>query len=231
MNEERVKTGIPGLDSLIQGGLNRGSINLVTGDSGCGKTTFAMQFLYYGTVKYREPGIFISFEEPKKLVYKNMLKFGWNLEELEAQKKLAFIEYPTQEVAHFMAQEVLLRSSIEEMGVKRVAIDSITPFALLYETELKRRQEIHKLLAKLRKWGCTIMLTSECDIDRFGEPTARFNIEALADGLVYLYNQRKEKQRKKALEVVKMRGSEIKPNLYPIKFTKHGIAVQSGSSL
>ncbi|MFH1442772.1 MAG: ATPase domain-containing protein, partial [Candidatus Micrarchaeota archaeon] len=59
----RVPTGIPGLDELIEGGFEKGSVILVVGDTGTGKSTFAMQYLYNGATKYKEPGVYLTFEE------------------------------------------------------------------------------------------------------------------------------------------------------------------------
>ncbi|MEM4679227.1 MAG: ATPase domain-containing protein, partial [Candidatus Jordarchaeales archaeon] len=60
---ERVKTGIPGLDEITNGGFVKGTNILVTGGAGTGKTIFCMQFLYYGAKEYDEPGVFVTLEE------------------------------------------------------------------------------------------------------------------------------------------------------------------------
>ncbi len=225
MADERVRSGIPGLDEMVGGGYKRGAIMMVAGDSGAGKTTFAMQFLQSGAAKQKEPGMYISFEEERPVLFDNLAPFGWNLEKLEADKRLLFLEYPPQEVDHFMAQEVVIHDAIEESGVSRVVLDSITSFAMLYETEYRRRQDITRLLRKLRKWGCTVLLTSEADVAN-GIPRARFGVETLADGLVYLYNFRlKGDMRTRALEVVKMRGTAFESRIVPMKFTDSGLAV------
>ncbi|MEM3030221.1 MAG: ATPase domain-containing protein [Candidatus Micrarchaeia archaeon] len=222
---ERVRSGIVGLDDLIQGGFREKSIVMVSGDSGSGKSTFAAQFLHAGARSYGDPGMYISFEEPKSLFYENMRGFGFDFEKLEKEKKIAFLEYPPQEIDHFMAQEVIVHDVIDELGIRRVVIDSITSFALLYETAFKRRQEVTRLLAKLRKWGCTVLLTSECATTPQGMPKPRFGIETVADGLIYLYAIRKGDARVRALEVAKLRGTDFEPRLIPMRFTKEGIAI------
>ncbi|MDP2973656.1 MAG: ATPase domain-containing protein, partial [Candidatus Diapherotrites archaeon] len=52
---ERVKTGISGLDELIEGGIPKGSAVLVSGGTGTCKTIFSMQFAYNGALLYNEP--------------------------------------------------------------------------------------------------------------------------------------------------------------------------------
>jgi KaiC/GvpD/RAD55 family RecA-like ATPase len=50
---EKVPTGIPGFDQLVQGGFNKRSVNLIAGGPGCGKTIFCLQFLWEGITQFR----------------------------------------------------------------------------------------------------------------------------------------------------------------------------------
>ncbi len=210
---------------MLGGGFPAGSIIMAAGESGTGKSTFAQQFLYSGATQSREAGMLISFEETRDQIAKNMTSFGWMLDNAEREKKIVVLEYPPQEVGHFMAQEVILHDAIEEYGIRRVAIDSITTFALMYETEHKQREEIMKLTAKLKRWGCTVLLTSEVVEEPKDEVRARFGIETLCDGVIYLYNTKKETGRERALEVYKMRGAAHENKLALMKFTNAGISL------
>ncbi|MFH1470500.1 MAG: ATPase domain-containing protein [Candidatus Micrarchaeota archaeon] len=223
--EPRVKTGVPGLDKMLRGGFPQGSVILVAGESGTGKTTLGLQFLYSGATQYREAGMLISFEQTKDSIAKEMGSFGWNLDSAEREKKIVVLEYPPQEVGHFMAQEVIIHDAIEEYGIKRVVIDSITTFALLYETEHKKREEVQKLVGKLKRWGCTVLLTSEVEEDRKGELRARFGIETVCDGVVFIYNERKQESRTREIEVYKMRGTAHDEKVVPMRFTNAGINI------
>jgi KaiC/GvpD/RAD55 family RecA-like ATPase len=223
--DARVKSGIPGLDKLMGGGFPAGSISLIAGESGTGKTTFGLQFLYSGATQSREAGMLISFEETKDSVAKEMASYGWNLDNAEREKKIVVLEYPPQEVGHFMAQEVIIHDAVEEYGVKRVVIDSITTFALLYETEHKQREEVVKLVSKLKKWGCTVLMTSEVEEEPKGEIKARFGLETVCDGVVYLYNERHNDERSRQMEIYKMRGTQHESKVVPMKFTNAGISL------
>ena len=88
-SEERVPTGIKNFDSLIDGGFEKNSTNLLVGSSGSGKSIFAVQFLMDG-MKKEEKCLFITFEESKKEFYSNMNDFGWDLAELEKKRKVLF---------------------------------------------------------------------------------------------------------------------------------------------
>ncbi len=210
---------------MLRGGFPKGSIVIVAGESGAGKSTFGMQFLYSGATLYGEPGMLISFEESKDDIEKNMSSFGWSLSTAEREKKIVVLEYPPQEVGHFMAQEVIIHDAIEEYKVKRVVIDSITTFALMYETEHKKREEALKLLAKLKRWGCTVIMTSEVEEEPKEEIRARFGLETICDGVVYLYNVKQGDSRARELEVYKMRGTAHDTKVVPMKFTNAGISL------
>lgn len=220
-----MKSGIPGLDRMLKGGIPKDSTLLVAGESGAGKSTLGMQFLYVGATQYNEPGMLISFEENKASITRNVASLGWDLEMAEREKKIIVLEYPPQEVGHFMAQEVIIHDAIEEYGIKRVVIDCITTFALMYETEHKQREEVTKLVGKLKRWGCTVMLTSEVEEETKGDMKARFGLETICDGVIYIYNTKQADSRSRQLEVYKMRGTSHETKVVPMKFTNAGISV------
>ena len=223
---ERTRTGIPGLDSLIEGGFIKGSVVSVCGDSGTGKTIMGLQFLYEGSSEYGEPGLYISFDEHKRSMFRNMHRFGWDLAQLEKDKKLLVIEYPPYEVDHFASQESAIHDLIDRLGVERMVIDSITPIALLYEGVQKRRQGLLRLIERIRNWDVTTMLISESVGDvLLGAPRSRYGIEFLSEGLIYLYNIRRKNYRERALEVIKMRGVAHENKVCPMKITKKGMEV------
>ena len=89
---EKCPTGIGGLDEITLGGLPKGRPTLLCGSAGCGKTLFAMTFLYNGAVDYDEPGVFIAFEERPQELIKNVGSLRFDLQTLIDQKRLA-IDY------------------------------------------------------------------------------------------------------------------------------------------
>ncbi|MFH1750724.1 MAG: ATPase domain-containing protein [Candidatus Micrarchaeota archaeon] len=221
--EHHVPTGIPGLDELIEGGFEKGAVILVAGDTGTGKSTFAMQYLYNGATKYDEPGIYLTFEERKGDIYRHMLRYGWDLEKLEKQKKLMVMQYPPHDIDRFILEGEIIEDTIKDMGAKRLVIDSITTFALIFDSRYRRKLGIVKVLELLKKWGCTTLLTSEASPTHQGEVKAKFGLGYLADGLVNLYNIRQGDQRQKALEIVKMRGISHSNLIVPFEFKQKGI--------
>ncbi|MEW6328758.1 MAG: ATPase domain-containing protein [Candidatus Micrarchaeota archaeon] len=218
----KVKSGIKGLDEIIEGGLPRGSVVTISGGTGCGKTTFGVQFLYFGATKQNEPGLCISFDEHKTMMFRNMKRYGWDLEKLEDEKKFLFIEYPPYEIEHFVSQETMIHDLIREMGVRRLVIDSITPVALTFEDEQKRRMGLLKLIEKIRRWDCTTLLISETVEET---PKTKFGIEFLSDGLIHIGYMQVKGCRERTLEVVKLRGVIHGCETYLMKLASDGISV------
>jgi KaiC/GvpD/RAD55 family RecA-like ATPase len=73
-----VKTGIQGLDDILAGGLLRGSIVLVEGTPGTGKTTLGMEFIYRGVTEFNEPGLIALFEVSPLKIMRDSAMFGWD---------------------------------------------------------------------------------------------------------------------------------------------------------
>ena len=129
---EKCPTGIRGLDEITDGGLPRGRPTLVCGGAGCGKTLLAMEFIVRGIREYDEPGVFMAFEETAGELTKNVASLGFDLEELIRRKKLAmdYVHIERSEIEETGEYDleglfVRLDSMIEEVGAKRVAIDTL----------------------------------------------------------------------------------------------------------
>lgn len=221
---EKVQTGIPGLDGMIENGFEKNSTVMVAAGSGCGKTTFALQFLYAGATQFNENGLFITFEEDKKQVFKHMSRFGWDFAALERDKKIKILEYPPTEIERFINEAGVIADMIEENNIKRVVIDSVTSLILLRENEYQRRESFLKTMKMLKRWGVTCLLTSEAR-EFHGELRARFGIEYLADAFIAIHTIRKREVREHALEVVKMRGVNHIKKMVPMKITEKGVVI------
>lgn len=221
-------SGIPGLDGLIEGGFEQKSVIVVAGGPGDGKSTFGLQFLYEGATKYGENGMYIVFEEEKEAVYRHMLRYGFDFARLEKERKFAFIAYPPEEIERFVDEGGIIEDMINELGVKRIVIDTVTSFLMVHEDEYRRRQVFIKLMKALRKWGCTTILVSEGDVGPGGELHTHYDIEFVSDGLIDLQMVRKGRSAGAMIEIIKMRGTAIAHTQVPLRFTKRGLAVAAG---
>jgi len=233
---DRVPTGIPGFDELCEGGLVRNRTYLLSGNSGTGKTNFAFQYLYSGATKYDENGIFIATEERPEYLRENLSRFGWDLQTLEDEGRLAIIDacstkigIPSQEryvdVRPFDMRAILDQViAVQDMtGAKRAVIDSSTSLGFHLQEPSKIRIELLKLSTTLEILGLTSLMTCEIVDDNL---CSRFGVENfVTDGTILLYNKREENVRVRSMEIFKMRGSNHKKGIYPYEITSEGIVI------
>lgn len=229
--EKRLKSGIKGFDKLSEGGFPEKSVNLIVGDSGSGKTIFSTQFLKEGLDK-GDKCLFITFEEKKKIFYKNMATFGWDLEKYEKEKKFFFLEYSPQKVKTMIDEGGgEIENIVVKNKIKRVVIDSITSFALLFNDELEKRETALALFDIIRKWKVTSLLTLQKNPRKRGkESGSSLEFESDCIVLIYFHRKEKEKERKRYLEILKMRGTDHSKDVHPLKILKSGFKVYKGVS-
>src|ERR1041384_4866418 len=123
---ELVRTGIAGLDDILSGGLLRGSVVLIEGAAGTGKTTLGMEFIYRGAAEFGEPGLIVLFEvSPDKLI-RDAALFGWDLPELERQRRLKIV-FTTRQVFQQEIQQAdsLLLDEAAAIGARRIFVDGL----------------------------------------------------------------------------------------------------------
>lgn len=221
---KRIPIGIEKLDSLIGGGVIKNSINLIAGGAGTGKTIFAIQSLISGIKKYNEPGVYLTFEEKKKKTYADMLTFGWDLARYEKEGKFAYLEYTPEQVKKILVEGGgIVETIIEKLKAKRIVIDSVTSFALLYEDELTKKEAALSLFELIDKWDCTGFLTSQDT--RIDHETISAALEFEVDSIFILYHVKKKGIRQRAIEVLKMRGTKIPEKTFAMNITNKGIVV------
>ncbi|VVB98947.1 Circadian clock protein kinase KaiC [uncultured archaeon] len=218
---ERVPTGIPGFDGLIEGGFERNGIILIGGDSGAGKTIFCLQQLYNGITQYGEPAVYLSFAESREAIFTHGKRFGWDFEKLEKEGKFAFIRYEPHEVANIVKEGGgTIRDTIESIGAKRLVVDSVTAYTMFFKTGYEASESLLQLFGMLRGWNCTTLLVSEELVSL--EKTKSDRSEFLADGIIYLYHFRRGDVRTRAIEVLKMRDTDLIERLCPFRIEKDG---------
>ena len=76
----KAKTGIQGLDEITFGGLPQGRPTLICGGPGCGKTLLGMEFIVRGGMSFKEPGVFMTFEEKTEELIMNVAALGFDLQ-------------------------------------------------------------------------------------------------------------------------------------------------------
>jgi len=222
-SKKRVTSGIDGFDKMVQGGFKEKSINLIAGGPGSGKTIFAIQFLIEG-LKKGEVGLYITFEEKKDKLYDDVKSFGWDLEKYEKAGKFVYLEYTPEQVKKLLIEGGgTIDTMITKMKVKRMVIDSITSFALLYQHELAQKESALALFELIDNWGCTAVLTAQ-DHSTTGSTMASA-LEFEVDSITILYNKSIKGKRVRAIEVLKMRGTKIPGKTVSLEISSKGLKV------
>ncbi|MGB9980502.1 circadian clock protein KaiC [Methanobacterium sp.] len=221
-------TGIEGLDDITEGGLPQGRPTLICGSAGCGKTTFAMEFIVHGA-EMGEPGVFVSFEETAKDIKKNFISMNPNINELINQNKISLdhirIERSEiEETGEYDLEGLFIRLgfAIDSIGAKRVVLDTVEALFSGFSAEALLRAELRRLFQWLKDKGVTAIITGES-----GEKTlTRYGLEEyVADCVILLNNPVINKIATRNLRIVKYRGSAHGTNEYPFLIDEHGITV------
>jgi len=226
MVTNRVRTGINGFDDLIDGGFEKDSMVLIVGSAGTGKTLLSLQFLYEGVTKYNEPGIFLSFEEEEKSLYKHAMQFGWDFKKIENEKKFKMLSFKPHQITKILEEGGgQIRDALKEIGAKRIVIDSITAYGLLFSDSYKRREKMLEFFTLLRKWEVTALVIVEDNPEEIESEEG--SIGFISDAVVAMYYRHDEEKglRIHSLEVVKMRGTKHTNKLCAINFEENGITV------
>ncbi|NUN11577.1 hypothetical protein HUU53_02935 [Candidatus Micrarchaeota archaeon] len=220
----RIKTGIPGMDELIEGGFPESSSILVSGSAGCGKSIFCLEYLYNGAKLYKEPGVYVTLEEHPNNLWWMSQRFKWDLLSLERENLLKVYKFdPTPDSRNeieFQTKRIVEKA--KQFGAKRLVVDSITAFSFWVDDVGRIRYAIYSLIEALRELNCTTLLTVESlpgrnDVSRFGVE------EFLTDGIVQLHFRPPHR----SIFVRKLRGTRHDARVHPMKIDDNGIEIDS----
>ncbi|MFQ6065614.1 MAG: ATPase domain-containing protein [Candidatus Bathyarchaeia archaeon] len=223
MRGERISTGIVGFDPFINGGFLKGSLNMVAGNPGTGKTIFAAQFMYHGA-KHGEPGVYVSFAESAETFRAAMLGLGLDFRPLEKLGRFKFLDLVTVKKEGVSVIFRRIMDEIESTKAKRLVIDSYTVLAQAFEEKIEARVMVHDILGKIvRQLGCTILIIVEVPV---GHGDIGLGVEEfVADSIIELSHDVSGVYPRRRIRVRKMRGTAHTP--YTNDFIiKSGIGIE-----
>ncbi|HET6462544.1 MAG TPA: circadian clock protein KaiC [Candidatus Krumholzibacteria bacterium] len=231
---EKCPTGIRGLDDITEGGLPRGRPTLVCGSAGSGKTLLASEFLVRGARDFNEPGVFMAFEESESELADNVSSLGFDMRALEKNHKLIVDHVHVErseieETGEYDLEGLFVRlgSAIDEIGAKRVVLDSLEALFAGLPNEGILRAELRRLFRWLKEKKVTAIITGEQ-----GEKTlTRHGLEEyVSDCVIFLDHRVTNQMATRRLRVVKYRGSRHGTNEYPTLIDASGLSVLPISS-
>ena len=233
---ERTTTGIINLDQHMQGGLVQGTMNLVTGKTGTGKTAFCASFLK-GGADQNEAGIYVTTEEREEDIKADIkAMFGWEFEDLEEQGLVKILSikpiFPSKEIQNLNR---LVRSyisnlldqvmhAVEEIEAERVIIDSVSIIEMFIRDEYMSRVALASLLNKLREADVTALLTGTVPETSEGLSGGGI-IEFLVDTVILLEFVPVAEDHQRTLTIRKMRRTDHDVAIFPMDITPDGMKV------
>jgi circadian clock protein KaiC len=223
--EIRLKTGIPGLDPLIQGGLQKGDFILLLGDLGTGKTVFSSQFVYNSAKLYNETAVFATFEEDIKSLKRNMLRFGMDLGALEKEGKVKVLDLEALEGRGMGSNIEALLKALDDIGARRLVVDSLTAFMSGAEQKFDYSFLMHLIYKTLKREGVTTLMTVSRPQGSGVAPEMGVE-EFVADGIFELRNYiSRDVEIKTQFLIRKMRGTEHSRKFHSVLFTPRGMEI------
>ncbi len=227
-----IKIGISGLDEMLCGGIPEGHTVAVLGSPGTGKSTFVLQFIYTG-LQDNENCVYLSLEESEKNLIKTAMIFGWDLKPYIDTKKLTLVNLNTLNFKAMINRfEGDLPKLLKSMNIKRLAIDPITLYEMIYDTESERRDHVFNFAQVIKETGVTAVMTSE--ISKENPYYSKYGLlEYITDGVIILRQVRHADIGAVTtfIEVLKMRHIDHSKEIKPYSITRNGIVVHSGSGV
>jgi circadian clock protein KaiC len=232
---KKASSGIAGFDEITSGGLPAGRPTIVCGGPGCGKTMFAMEFLFRGATEFGEPGVLMTFEETGEEMKRNVESLGFNLQSLVDKKKL-FLDYvriepsEIQETGEYDLEGLFVRlqNAVESVGAKRVVLDTVEAIFSGFANQGMLRAEIRRLFRWLKDRGLTTVITAE----RGEGALTRYGLEEyVSDCVISLDHRVNDQISTRRMRVVKYRGSSHGTDEYPFLIDKQGFSVLPLSSI
>ena len=220
--QEPVESGVPELDALLGGGLDRGTGTLVLGPSGIGKSTVALGYVVHA-LERGERALLISFDEVRSIVLRRAAGLNMNLQKYLDSGALILeqvdpAEYPPGEVIS------LVRRSVEQRGATVVVLDSLNGYqsAMLDESFLVL--QIHELLSYLNQHGIvTIMVLAQHGL--VGPMQGTFDLTYVSDTVLLLRFFEAEGRIRRAISVLKKRTGGFEATIREMKIDSMGIRV------
>lgn len=215
-------SGVPELDELLHGGLERGTVTIITGPTGVGKTTLGVQFMKEAAARGERSVIYIFEETTENLLIRSE---AVNIP-IHAMVERGTISLVPVEPLIFNANEFanLVRHEVETKQARIVMIDSVSGYKVAMRGE-NLVHNLHSICKYLQNMGVTIILINEIEEITGNFRATDVGISYIADNIVFLRYLEIDGQMRKAIGVLKKRLSDFEKTLREIEITRYGIKV------
>ncbi len=217
---EPLSSGLPALDAMFAGGLDRGTSTLVLGPAGTGKSTIAMQYAYAAAGR-GERAILYFFDEMLRTAAMRARALGMEIDSEIERKHLCLEQVDAAELSpgEFIRK---ITCEVEKSNVRVVVIDSLNGFLRSMPGESDLALHLHELLAYLNKKGVnTFLILTQRGL--LGEGQADIDISYLADNLLILRYFEAGASVRRAISVLKKRSGPHENTIRELRFGPEGI--------
>jgi circadian clock protein KaiC len=228
MTIPRARTGIAGLDEILDDGLPANHLYLIDGAPGSGKTTLALQFLLEG-VSLGERGLYVTLSESRDELLDVARSHGWELDGIDVFE-LSTLGLSAAEEGYtmFHPSEVELQETVDsilravqEHSPQRVVFDSLSEMRLLAREPLRFRRQILAIKQFFSGRTCTVLL-----LDDKTAPERDLQLHSLAHGVIALEHVALEYgSERRRLQVTKIRGARFRGGFHDFRITTGGLEV------
>ncbi len=216
----KIRSGVYGLNPLMDGGINENTTTVVIGSSGAGKTTLAGQFLRRG-LESGEDAVFLTLDESPAQIVKESKLMGWeDIEDYLENGQMVFVDAGGKQFSKFIQKE--LAEFVDEWAGHRarIVIDPLTPVLWSVEDKYSQRELVSFLLRETRKIGTVL-----CTLEEHGVMGDLSGPEIiipmyLADNVIHLRYKSHESPERRELKIVKCRSSKHSRAWHPYGIMK-----------
>ncbi|MDD5462275.1 MAG: ATPase domain-containing protein [Methylococcales bacterium] len=224
VNIRRLKTEVPGLDSVLGGGLPEFSFNLIAGTLGSGKTTLAHQVMFALANQDNRALFFTVLGEPalKMLRYQQQFSF-FDINKIDDSIRFVNLseELLSKDFDHVLSR---IAEQVREYTPRLVFIDSFRPvmqLAILEQGVSVLHQFLHQLVIQMTSWQATTFLIGEYPLSE----SESSPLCTVADGVLWLSQSLHRDSMVRKLQIIKMRGQAHSPGLHTFRICNEGITV------
>lgn len=222
LEDSRIETGIPGLDSMFDGGLLKYNSLLVAGIPGTGKKIFGLQFVLHG-LQNNEPGIIITFEDTPHQMILDSNRMGWNLQKYIDEELLHFVcTNPSQIYPAEHAHRI--REIVEKYNIQRLFFDGANHLELSLSDDLDFRSYLHSLQSYLKSRNITSLFTMDTVVSNC-PGNIKVDTASMMDAVLILHNSQAKDRR--YMCVTKSRGTKHKRSVKEYAITENGIKLRT----
>jgi circadian clock protein KaiC len=217
-----ISSGIEALDELLSGGIERGTVTVISGPSGVGKSTTGAHFLTEAAERGERAAAFLFEESMDSFTYRSE-SIGLPVEQMQEDGRLHLHEIEALSISpdEFAA---LVREEVEEHDARVVMIDGTAGYRLsLRGEDDDATRELHALCRYLRNMGVTTVLVEEANTVTGEFAATTHDISYLADNLLFLRYVEMRGEMRKTIGILKKRLSGFEPTLRELRIDSDGL--------